>query len=462
MAIQVRRGKESELDISKAVPGEWLVSTDTRYVRMCFAPGIVLRMATYEAFEADMAEIQSIVAEARTIEEAVARIQAEINDNAIVVEDYAILSKSYAVGGTGTRENEDVDNAKYYYEQAKHISQGGNGLVPLGTIAFENLPTEDILTNAMYNISNDFTSDERFLDGGGILYGKGSNVFYTADGKWDVLAASDVKGVKGEAEDTFRQGNVNITKGNIGLENVDNTSDANKPISNEQQAEFDRIDSLLGDTDISDIADGTLTGAVDAVNENLESIHEKYITTDASGTVIENTELATFLLRNIGSVPANGTKTIDYVNSAGQSGSFVVSKMSDVYFSGLYFTPFMSRPCYFTHNNGTWTWEELAKNSDLEWKLLGTLAKNSNALVLPSNFGELYVYNQTYTGAGTQITIHRTVLGSSVKTFSNGFYATPQSNFACAVSCSISTIAYGFIYRDGQEVTDKDIYVYYR
>ena len=54
MAIQVRRGKESELDISKAVPGEWLVSTDTRYVRMCFAPGICLRMATYEAFEADM------------------------------------------------------------------------------------------------------------------------------------------------------------------------------------------------------------------------------------------------------------------------------------------------------------------------------------------------------------------------------------------------------------------------
>jgi hypothetical protein len=104
---------------------------------------------------------------------------------------------------------------------------------------------------------------------------------------------------------------------------------------------------------------------VNEVNENLKSIHEKYITTDASGTVIENTELATFLLRNIGSVPANGTKTLDYVNSAGQSGSFVVSKMSDVYFSGLYFTPFMSRPCYFTHNNGTWTWEELAKNSDL-------------------------------------------------------------------------------------------------
>ena len=269
MAIQVRRGNEADFDPSNMLPGEWAVSLDTKYVRMCFSSGICLRMATYEAFEADMAEIRNILAEARTIEEAVARIQTEINDTAIVVEDYAILSKSYAVGGTGTRENEDIDNAKYYYEQAKHISQGGNGLVPLGTIAFENLPTENILTNAMYNISNDFTSDERFLDGGGILYGKGSNVFYTVDGKWDVLAASDVKGIKGEAEDTFRQGNVNITKGNIGLENVDNTSDADKPISNKQQAEFDRIDSLLGNTDISAIGDGTITGAVSTLNNNL-------------------------------------------------------------------------------------------------------------------------------------------------------------------------------------------------
>ena len=284
MAIQVRRGNEADFDPSNMLPGEWAVSLDTKYVRMCFSSGICLRMATYEAFEADMAEIRNILAEARTIQEAVARIQTEINDTAIVVEDYAILSKSYAVGGTGTRENEDIDNAKYYYEQAKHISQGGNGLVPLGTIAFENLPTEDILTNAMYNISNDFTSDERFLDGGGILYGKGSNVFYTVDGKWDVLAASDVKGIKGEAEDTFRQGNVNITKGNIGLENVDNTSDADKPISNEQQAEFDRIDSLLGNTDISAIGDGTITGAVSTLNSNLNNKIKVTAITGSTGT----------------------------------------------------------------------------------------------------------------------------------------------------------------------------------
>ena len=44
-----------------------------------------------------------------------------------------------------------------------------------------------------------------------------------------------VTGVKGEAESSYRNGNVNITPANIGLGNVDNTSDLNKPISNATQ-----------------------------------------------------------------------------------------------------------------------------------------------------------------------------------------------------------------------------------
>lgn len=199
MAIRMRRGLESELDISQAVPGEWLVSTDTRYIRMCFAPGIVLRMATYESFEEDMAAIQRILEECQTIEEAVSKIYEEIKNVAVDVEriesaaesafqseqnalssannasdfayissekaniaidkaeeaennakiseekaleatnaagvatskaeeakqnansaeDMADISKSYAVGDTGIRLGEDIDNSKYYSEIAK-------------------------------------------------------------------------------------------------------------------------------------------------------------------------------------------------------------------------------------------------------------------------------------------------------------------------------------------------------
>ena len=39
-------------------------------------------------------------------------------------ETSATQAQSYAIGGTGTRENEDTDNAKYYYEQAKQTDIG--------------------------------------------------------------------------------------------------------------------------------------------------------------------------------------------------------------------------------------------------------------------------------------------------------------------------------------------------
>lgn len=48
MAIRVRRGLEADFDASKMLPGEWAVSTDTRHVRMCVAPGIVKEIASAE------------------------------------------------------------------------------------------------------------------------------------------------------------------------------------------------------------------------------------------------------------------------------------------------------------------------------------------------------------------------------------------------------------------------------
>lgn len=55
----------------------------------------------------------------------------------------------------------------------------------------------------------------------------------------DITGGGVVTGVKGDSESSYRQGNVNITKANIGLGNVDNTSDENKPVSTAQQAALD-------------------------------------------------------------------------------------------------------------------------------------------------------------------------------------------------------------------------------
>lgn len=105
---------------------------------------------------------------------------------------YSKQAQSYAIGTGGVRPSEASDNAKYYYEQSKDI--------------YDN-----------------FSS------------------------------AGNVTGVKGNSETAYRAGNVNITKSNIGLGNVDNTSDSNKPISTAQQEEFNK--KLATDGDGSNITE---------------------------------------------------------------------------------------------------------------------------------------------------------------------------------------------------------------
>lgn len=53
----------------------------------------------------------------------------------------------------------------------------------------------------------------------------------------EIAKTGGVTGVKGDAETTYRKGNVNITKANIGLGNVDNTADANKSVKHATSAD---------------------------------------------------------------------------------------------------------------------------------------------------------------------------------------------------------------------------------
>jgi len=104
---------------------------------------------------------------------------------------YATASKSFAVGGTSSRQGEENDNAKYYKEQCEQIAAGiAGGLIPMGTVAFANLPTTGLAAGMMYNISDTFTSDSRFKDGGGKSYPAGTNAYVTADLMWDCFAGA--------------------------------------------------------------------------------------------------------------------------------------------------------------------------------------------------------------------------------------------------------------------------------
>lgn len=117
--IQMRRGAEEDFDPDQMTAGEWAVSTDMKYVRMCFAPGLCYRMATYEAFEEDMKEIQLILATCQDIQTAVEKFAKLAEQHSTSAEEYSVTSKSWAVGGTNTRVGEDTNNSKYYSEQSK-------------------------------------------------------------------------------------------------------------------------------------------------------------------------------------------------------------------------------------------------------------------------------------------------------------------------------------------------------
>lgn len=170
------------------------------------------------------------------------------------------------------------ERANYWYQQAQSIAESFSGaLRPMGTVTFENLPPlAQADSGDMYNISNQFTTTSDFVEGAGIVVPLGSNVYKTTDGKWDILAGSPVTGVKGNSESSYRRGNVNITKSNIGLGNVDNTSDANKPISIAQQAALN-LKQNITDNSLT-TTNKTIPGAINEINNDLGDVSNLHTT----------------------------------------------------------------------------------------------------------------------------------------------------------------------------------------
>mgnify|MGYP001071625228 CR=1 FL=1 len=245
---------------------------------------------------------------------------AEIIGKAESAEESATKAQSYAVGGTGSREGEDSDNAKYYYQQAKDISEGlKGGLQPHGTVAFADLPAlADVNAGWMYNISDEFTTTDDFKEGAGSTVPAGANIYKTSDEKWDVLAGTPVTGVKGVKEKSYSRGNVVLTAENVGAvatggDTAENTAtftssdvadgsvsawtSVPKLSSGEKHSSiFAKVSQMfknvrylykmLGTTDISKIGNGTCTGAISSLNSGLVNKYFlKVVAKDWSGFV---------------------------------------------------------------------------------------------------------------------------------------------------------------------------------
>lgn len=102
-------------------------------------------------------------------------------------------AEAWAVGERGGVPVDPTDptynnNAEYWAYQASQYAQGG--LIFKGSVAFASIPTTGMANGDMYNITDDFTTDNRFIEGAGKSYPAGTDIAYIDSlSKWDVLSA---------------------------------------------------------------------------------------------------------------------------------------------------------------------------------------------------------------------------------------------------------------------------------
>lgn len=137
-------------------------------------------------------------------------IEQALEDCAQAVEDAQGYSEDAESWAVGKRDGQDVpstdpayhNNSKYWSDMAAYYAQGG--MHYRGSITFSQLPTTGMVDGDMYNITDDFVTDNRFVEGSGIQCHAGQNVCWRADdSKWDLPAVpqyvpemtSSVKGI---------------------------------------------------------------------------------------------------------------------------------------------------------------------------------------------------------------------------------------------------------------------------
>lgn len=171
----------------------------------------------------------------------------------------SVLAKSYAIGGTGTREGEDTDNAKYYMEQAKQQTGG--------------IPTK------VSELENDAGYIKKDVDNLVNYYDK-----TTTDQKLANIDLTDYLKKTGDASNTtvtftepteLAQPTTGEKLGGI----IGKVSLAIKNIKT--------LISLIGNTNISSIGDGTVTGAISDVNGKLNNFCQFYNSTGTLGVALK-------------------------------------------------------------------------------------------------------------------------------------------------------------------------------
>lgn len=158
----------------------------------------------------------------------------------------SVLSESYAIGGTGTREGEDTDNAKYYMEQAKQQTGG----IPTKVSELEN--DAGYITKSASDLTNyyDKTTVDEKIDA---IPKTDLTNYLTKTGDGSNLTAAFEEATTLEELTTGEKLSSIFGKLKLAVKNLKS------------------LIGLIGNTDISDIGDGTITGGLSDVNGKLDN-----------------------------------------------------------------------------------------------------------------------------------------------------------------------------------------------
>lgn len=156
----------------------------------------------------------------------------------------SLLAESYAVGGTGTREGEDTDNAKYYMEQAKKQTGG----IPTKVSELEN--DAGYITKSASDLTNYYnkTDVDKKIDA---IPKTDLTNYLTKTGDGSNLTAVFEEATTLEELTTGEKLSSIFGKLKLAVKNLKS------------------LISLIGTTDISAIGDGTVTGGLSEVNSKL-------------------------------------------------------------------------------------------------------------------------------------------------------------------------------------------------
>lgn len=159
----------------------------------------------------------------------------------------SVLAESYAVGGTGTREGEDTDNAKYYMEQAKQQTGG----IPTKVSELEN--DVGYITKSVSDLENYYDKTD-------------------VDKKIDEIPKTDLANYLTQTGDGS-----NLTVAFEEATNLEELTTGEKLSSIFGKLKLavknlKSLISLIGTTDISTIGDGTITGGLNDVNGKLPQL----------------------------------------------------------------------------------------------------------------------------------------------------------------------------------------------